>query len=296
MKPSVIVCTRNRANAITPCLDSIARSLSLVRPIEAEIVVVDNASRDATSDVVRAWSAHCDFPVNLLYEGRKGIVHARNCGFRGARGELLVWTDDDCRLDESYMRNALRYDAQDREPVLRGGRVELGDSSDLPLTIKTDLTPRRWSIGMRSARHENLGNCLHACNMMMRRSVLETAGPWDERLVTEDDTDLIFRCYLAGITIEYAPDIVVSHYHGRKAPADGFKLFRFYMMQMGALYAKYLPRDPDLCRQFVWDLRNAAKELALGKNTFLPDIGFSHKHRLYYNAIGALKYWRGRPI
>jgi len=294
VKLSVIVCTRNRAQAIIPCLDSIASSLSRARPIDAEIVVVDNASEDATSDVVRAWSATCDFPVNLLYESRKGRINARNSAFRAARGALLVWTDDDCRLDESYVTNALRHDAQDTELVLRGGRIELGDPSDMPLTIKTDSTPRRWTIGMRSARREPLYRCIYGANMMMRRSLLDIVGPFDDR--TNDDTDLVFRCYVAGITIEYAPDIVVYHYHGRKTPADAFKLLRLYETQVGMIYAKFLLRDIDLCRPMVWDLRNAVRELVARKNIFLPEIGFSYKHLSYYNAVGALKYWLGQRI
>jgi len=207
---------------------------------------------------------------------------------------LLVFIDDDCLMDESYVSNALCCEQRNAEPVLYGGRVELGDASDLPLTIKTDTTPRRWNIGMRSARHENLGNCLHGCNMMMRRSILEKVGPFDER--TDNDTDLVYRCYLAGITIEYLPEIAVFHYHGRKTAGEGFKVFRVYMIQMGALYAKYLLRGPELCRPLLWDLRNAAKEIMGQGNTFLPEIGFSHKHRLYYNAVGALKYWRGQSV
>jgi GT2 family glycosyltransferase len=294
MQLSVIVCTHNRKQMLIRCLDSIATSLSRAQPVEAEIVVVDNASEDGTVAALAAWSATCVFPVQILEESRRGPVPARNCGCRAARGALLVFIDDDCLMDEGYVANALCCEQRNAEPVLYGGRVELGDPSDLPLTIKTDTTPRRWNIGMRSARHENLGNCLHGCNMMMRRSILETVGPFDER--TDNDTDLVYRCYLAGITIEYLPEIAVFHYHGRKTAGEGFKVFRVYMIQMGALYAKYLLRGPELCRPLLWDLRNAAKEIMGQGNTFLPEIGFSHKHRLYYNAVGALKYWRGQSV
>jgi glycosyltransferase involved in cell wall biosynthesis len=294
MRLSVIVCTYNRKDTLLGCLDSAVRSLARARPVEAEIVVVDNASSDGTPAVVGTWAANCAFTVQFLVEKRKGPVHARNCGCRAARGDLLVFLDDDCHMDESYVSNALSCDARTDEPVLYGGRVELGDPSDLPLTIKTDLTSRRWNIAMQSARHENLGNCLHGCNMMMRRALLEKVGPFDA--FTDNDIDLVYRCYLAGVTIEYVPDIAVFHYHGRKTRADGHQVFRVYMMQMGTLYAKYLLRAPALCRPLLWDMRNATKELMGQGNTFLPEIGFSHKHRLYYNAIGALKYWRGRSV
>jgi GT2 family glycosyltransferase len=294
MQLSVIVCTYNRKDMLIDCLDSVAKSLSHAHPIDAEIVVVDNASVDGTPTAVEDWSANCAFPVRILIEHRKGPVHARNCGCRAASGTLLVFIDDDCHMDESYVTNALRCDRRNSENVLYGGRVELGDPSDLPLTIKTDLTSRRWNIHMRSARRENLGNCLHGCNMMMRRSLLEKVGPFDA--FTDNDIDLVYRCYLAGVTIEYVPDIAVFHYHGRKTAAEGYKVFRVYMMQMGALYAKYLLRAPELCRPILWDLRNASKEIMGEGNTFLPEIGFSHRHRLYYNAIGVLKYWRGQPV
>jgi glycosyltransferase involved in cell wall biosynthesis len=52
MKLSVIVSTRNRAHAIVGCLDSIAASLAKAAPLDAEIVVVDNGSQDATSRIV----------------------------------------------------------------------------------------------------------------------------------------------------------------------------------------------------------------------------------------------------
>ena len=63
MKLSVIVATRNRAHAITCCLDSIAASLAHAASLDAEIVVVDNGSTDATSEIVKRWASACPFPV-----------------------------------------------------------------------------------------------------------------------------------------------------------------------------------------------------------------------------------------
>src|SRR5580693_3507353 len=98
MKLSVLVCTRNRSHAIIPCLDSIAQSLANAAPLDAEIVVINNASEDDTGVVLNQWASKSPFPVSLQFEPRKGASYARNCGLRAARGSLLVWTDDDCRL------------------------------------------------------------------------------------------------------------------------------------------------------------------------------------------------------
>jgi GT2 family glycosyltransferase len=74
MKLSVIVATRNRPHAIAGCLDSIAASLAKAVPLDAEIVMVDNGSQDATSRIVEQWATGSAFPVRLLVEPRAGLL------------------------------------------------------------------------------------------------------------------------------------------------------------------------------------------------------------------------------
>jgi len=304
MKLSVIICTYNRAYTVTRCLDSVKQALANAAPIEAEIIVVDNASSDDTSAAVSAWSETCSFPVRLLLEPLKGLALARNCALRAAQGEIFAFTDDDCRMDVNYVRDLLFHFEGDTSPILRGGRVELGDPTDLPITIITEQTLRRWSRSINSARYENLGNCLAGCNMTMSRSVVEKLGFFDWRFSTKsipagEDIEYVYRAYLAGITIEYVPDMTVFHHHGRKTPAEGNKLFRNYMIGVGALYAKHFFHDPNLCRQFYWDSKQATKEIMTGTNLFLKEVGFSQKNKIAYNLIGAFRYFlflfKGRP-
>jgi glycosyltransferase involved in cell wall biosynthesis len=73
MKLSVIVGTRNRAHAITGCLNSIADSLANASLIDAEIVVVDNGSQDATSAMIEQWAGASSFRVQLLSEPKDGV-------------------------------------------------------------------------------------------------------------------------------------------------------------------------------------------------------------------------------
>src|ERR1700726_4593138 len=121
MKLSFIVGTKNRAYAIRPCLDSIATAFANAAPLDAEIVIVDNGSTDNTTDTIKAWAARTSVPVRLLYEPQPGISRAHNHALRFASGELLAFTDDDCRLHPEYINDFLRYDAADAGPVLRGG-------------------------------------------------------------------------------------------------------------------------------------------------------------------------------
>jgi GT2 family glycosyltransferase len=297
MKLSIIVATRNRAAMLPGCLTSIAAALKNAAPYPAEIVVVDNGSADATSAVIEQWAATCPVPVRLLFEPQPGLARAHNRALRAAQGELLAFTDDDCRLGENYVTDLLRHDAGDSELVLRGGRIELGDPADLPLTIKTSPERMRWNRRANSARHQPITGQINGCNMTMRRAFVDRLGPFDERfgpgstIGSGNDSDYLFRAYLAGHTLEYVPDMTVVHHHGRKTAAEGRRLLRSYLIANGAEFAKHGWKDPNLCRPFLWDVKNALRELLTGTNTCLPQIGFSHRDKVVYAIKGALRYW-----
>jgi glycosyltransferase involved in cell wall biosynthesis len=297
MKLSVLIATRNRAHALASCLSSIATALANAPPIEAEIVVVDNGSTDDTAAVLQAWSNAGGVPVKLLHEPRKGKSRALNRALQAAQGDFLAFTDDDCRYSKEYVSQLLRHDAADTGLVLRGGRIELGDPTDLPITINTHPTLQRWQRATNSARYERFRGRINGCNMTMRRALVERLGPFDEDfgpgalIGAGEDADYIYRAYLAGATLEYVPDMTVFHHHGRKTAADGKELFRAYMIAAGALYARYLFIHPDLCRPFYWDCKNAIWELVTGTNTFLPDIAFSNRDSVACSLRGAARYF-----
>jgi hypothetical protein len=219
-----------------------------------------------------------------------------NRALRWAEGEVLALIDDDCRLDPEHINDLLRHDEADTRFVLRGGRVELGDPTDLPFTINTSCERRQWSLAENSLRSQGVAGIINGCNMTLRRALMERVGPYDEDfgpgsvIGSGDDTDYIFRAYLAGAVIEYVPDMAVFHHHGRKTAAQGYALWRKYMIGSGGLYAKYLLKQPNLCRPFYWDLKHAVREVITGSNTFLPVVGFSYKDKVTCSIRGALRY------
>jgi glycosyltransferase involved in cell wall biosynthesis len=280
MRLSVIVCTKNRARNITPCLDSIAAAFSLAAPLDAEIVIVDNGSTDNTAAVIDGWAKANAVPVQALSQPRPGRSRALNLALRATKGNVLAFTDDDCRLHPEHVNDLLRHDAADTDLVLRGGRVELGDPTDLPFTVNTSPTLKRWSLALNSTRYDGIAGELNGCNLTMRRELIERLGPFDEnfgpgsRMGSCDDAEYMFRAYVNGITLEYVPDMTVFHHHGRKTRDEGRALFRRYAIGWGGLKAKYFFRHHHFYRQTYLDLEQAVKEIITGTNTFLPSPAF----------------------
>jgi len=297
VKLSVIVATRNRAHAILGCLDSIAGAFAKAGARPAEIVIVDNGSTDSTAEVIKAWVTANDVPVQSLFEPRTGKGRALNCALRAAQGELFAFTDDDCRLHSDYFNDLLRYAAADTELVLRGGRIELGDPADLPLSITLDPTPSRVNLAMNSARRTYIAGQIMGCNMTMRRALVERLGAFDEdfgpgtRMESGDDTEYMFRAYVSGVTLERVADMTVFHHHGRRTAESGFRLWQAYMIGQGAINAKYLLQHPNLCRCTYWDIKNAVTEIITSTNTFSPQTGFSHRDKVRFAVLGAVRYF-----
>ncbi len=279
---SVVICTRNRAGALHASLESVAAAARACG-IEAELVIVDNASSDDTAAVVTAWAETAPLRVTLVREARQGLAAARNAGIRAAHGAVLAFTDDDCRLAPDYLYTLRDLFAGDSGLVLRGGRVDLGDSADLPFTIKTDPTPARYG----GERHP--GGFIHGCNMAATRAAFDRIGPFDERFgagapcEAGEDTDYLYRAYLAGIPVEYAPSLVVAHHHGRRSQAEVAALNGIYARGNGALYLKHA-RHWHLLRNFVWDLKGSVREV-FGGAPIDPAFGFTYRA----NVLGCLR-------
>jgi glycosyltransferase involved in cell wall biosynthesis len=96
---TVIVCAYNEATFLSACLYSL---LSQTRPPN-EIIVIDNASADATSEIARGVPG-----VTVIREERKGLVVARETARQAARGEVLAYVDADCRAPLRWLETIER--------------------------------------------------------------------------------------------------------------------------------------------------------------------------------------------
>jgi glycosyltransferase involved in cell wall biosynthesis len=278
---SLVICTRNRAGALRPCLDALARTD--FDPRRWELIVVNNGSNDHTQDVVKQFAHEVPFRATVVHEEQAGLSHARNTGVRASRSPLVAFTDDDCYVDRDFVARVVDGFRNPKYGYI-GGRVLLHDPSDAPETIKEDEEPEEI------APHSILTpGCIHGANMSFRREVWETVGGFDPlfgsgtRFVA-DDLDFLGRASLAGWTGAYLPWPVVRHHHGRKPGRDVARLRTTYARGRGAYYTKgCLNRETRgvFARHWYWNLRvlvrhgrirEAVNEIGAGAEYLIRDL------------------------
>ncbi|HKI68804.1 MAG TPA: glycosyltransferase, partial [Verrucomicrobiae bacterium] len=206
-KVSVVVASYNSARTLKPCLESLTR---LNYP-DYEVILVDDGSTDSTAKVV------AKFPqVNCVrHEKNLGLSSARNTGIGAASGEIIAFTDADCRADEDW----LYYLVGD---LVKGEFAGLGGPNLLPPEDSPVATavmvspggPAHVMLDDRVAEH------IPGCNMAFFKSALREIGGFDPVFHRAgDDVDICWRLQQAGYRIGFTPAAFVWHYRRSTARA-----------------------------------------------------------------------------
>ena len=226
---SVIVPTRNRAHYLGETLRTLA-----AQETEAafEVVVVDNGSTDDTSTLMESWCRQ-DARFKCVREPHAGLSRAKNAGIRAARAPLLLFTDDDMRIDrhwiESYRKLFVEYQGM---LVIAGGKIvpiahDLGDwPSWLDEAALTDV----GLLNHQNKRPLQKFEYVWGGNMAVPRFVFDLIGIWDENAglqaeqrVTKQDTrfyeDTEFQDRVEDVagSTWFCPDAVVYHRIDRRS-------------------------------------------------------------------------------
>lgn len=186
-KVSIILPTFNRADFLSRALDSV-RSQSFR---EWECIVVDDGSTDETAELLASASRE-DVrlrPIRLSHGGLPG--RTRNAGLNASRGEFVAFLDDDdLWLPHKLETQVSLFEAQP-EIAMTFSRVErFGDA--------TGPWPRRLPERL-SLRHLLASNPVACSTVVVRQSVLERTGPFDESLRVAEDFELWIRIALVAM-------------------------------------------------------------------------------------------------
>lgn len=207
---SIILPTHNRRDSLRLTLESLT---GLNYP-DYEVIVADDGSTDRTQEVVE------EFKVGYYRQERKGISAAKNLGISKARGEILVFTDDDCRAEPDWLSKLTSCLTKEEVGAVGGPDMAHHDDPFLAKCVDYAVTSFIGTGGVRR-KGKRIGRYYpRSFNMLVPRKVIEQVGRFDEGLGAGEDIDLSLRIKKAGYSLRYAKDAFV--WHRRRDTIIGF--------------------------------------------------------------------------
>ena len=272
---SVVVASYNGSRTLAACL----KSLTMLNYPRLEIILVDDGSTDDTHRITSS------FPdVRYVHQPHQGLSVARNTGIAVARGEIIAFTDADCRADEDW----LNYTVGD---LLRSDCVGMGGHNFLPpedgpvaaAVMASPGGPAHVMLTDRLAEH------IPGCNMVFYKWALEEIGGFDPLYHRAgDDVDVCWRLQQRGYQIGFSPGGFVWHYRRNNV--------RAYLSQQqgyGEAEAMLVRRHPEYFNAFgasMW--RGRIYSPSRTAPTFRPPM-------IYHGVFGAAAFqtlYQANPV
>jgi cellulose synthase/poly-beta-1,6-N-acetylglucosamine synthase-like glycosyltransferase len=221
-KVSIIVATLNNERTIDECLKAI---VELNYPKDfLEIIVVDGCSKDATAKIAQKY------PVKVISESLNAPA-AYNYAMKMVSNGVLGFIDADAKVEKEWLNKLVTHLDDPQVAGISGG-------------IETWNTENAWarSIGYdlknRYARLKKYVVRVATMNLLLKKSVIEAVGGFDENLPSQYDTDLGFRITSRGYKILFEPNAKCYHFN-RSTVSGYFRQQLQYGKNTTKLYLKH---------------------------------------------------------
>ena len=232
---SVVVATHNRVAMLGRLLDALEAQVGAPA---FEVIVVDDASSDGTSDELRRRAAGSPFPLRTSrVDANRGPAHARNVGWRAAATDVVCFTDDDCVPTPTWLAELTKAAAISD---IAQGRTQPNPDQ---LHLRGPFS-RTMVVNFEEGFYET-------CNIAYRRALLEHIDGFDETFPQPfgEDTDLAWRACEQGATVAFAADALVHH---EVWPSDVRAAARDIKRIGGIVHT--LAKHPGLRRRIGWGI------------------------------------------
>jgi glycosyltransferase involved in cell wall biosynthesis len=194
--------------------DALRSALAQTWP-RKEIIVIDDGSTDGTLQIARQFASPC---VAVIRQGKQGAAAARNAAFALSQGDYIQWLDaDDLMSAEKIERQIQALERCCTPRTLASSawanfRYRISKARFVPSALWCDLEPLEWML--RKWEHNTH---MQTATWLARRELMEAAGPWDTRLLSDDDGEFFSRAIMRSDGIKFVPDARV--YYRIAAPA-----------------------------------------------------------------------------
>lgn len=231
---SVVICTYNRAASLAETLDSV-NACDLPTGCDVELVLIDNNSNDDTAAVCDRFAPGARMPFRRVLETAQGLSFARNRGIREAKGDVIIFTDDDVLVNATWLTAyATEFGEFGAEcafgrvhPEWRGTRPDWFHNWLRPAYALLDYGDERFVVT--TTQHEFFG-----ANFAVRRQLLVDMGGFDVKLgrtkgklFIGEETRVFLELIRRNARIVYNPAIEVHHVIEERRKEKAY-MFRYY--------------------------------------------------------------------
>ena len=214
---TVALCTHNHAHRLKRTLRDLESVIPPRKPWE--LLVVDNGCTDETPELLRAAQWPSGWPeVRIIREDHLGLSHARNRAVAEARGEYILFFDDDETPDPQWL---VAHEAamEAFAPDAAGGRIEVLFEGNRPAWLADELLGFLGKLDHGPATWLTLSSTpFYGGNFAVRRRLLDEVGGFDTQLGRKgsannggEDTEFYRRLLDAGRRIRWVPEAAIQH-------------------------------------------------------------------------------------
>lgn len=230
MDLSIIVCCYNSANRIEPTLYHIAKQV--MYGLNCELLLVNNNCTDNTIEIaINAWNQlGSPFPINIINENEPGLSNARKAGVLSAKGEILVFCDDDNWLDENYLQIAYQLFRKDESIFGACGFCKPVSDIDLPDWFE-EYSPL-YACGLPQIKNGELIT-LRGAGMVLRAKIIKEIykqgikhfliGRNGQELSSGEDDEISFWLKYIGGRLVYYNSLKLQHFMEEKRLTEVYR-------------------------------------------------------------------------
>lgn len=235
---SILIVSFNTRNILRECL---RRVYAFCRDMDPEVIVVDNASRDGSPEMVRS-----EFPEALLIESQEnlGFAGGNNLGLKVAAGRYVLLLNSDAYLLPGVLQSTLRFMEETPRCGLLGVKLTGEDGAMQPCARMLPTPWRKFlvisGISARFPKSRWLGGpdyswwahdaprdvgWVPGAYLLVRREVLDSIGFMDERyFLYFEETDYCLQAARAGWRVMIYPGVSVIHLGGESSKTTRQKM------------------------------------------------------------------------
>lgn len=220
---SIIIPTYNRKDLISTCL----KSLSSLTYSHYEIIVVDDASEDDTSNLIKSEFKKAKIIINNI---RRGPAYCKNQGILRSKGQFIWFLDSDSIIvDNDCLSNMVDILENNREVGCVGGEL-LNEAGLYLVRVDENNISRKLKFEENTKHNFNMVQVrsLMTCNLFMKKELLLRIGGFDtDYFYISEDTDICERVHTLGysIILDYRT-LVLHQYSTITRKSNYFLLFR----------------------------------------------------------------------